>query len=50
MMNSVLNCGAGGWFMIAAGIAWYGVLLLAAVALIKHLSSGRSRPSALSAG
>src|SRR5262249_15664627 len=37
MMESVLNCGTGGWFMIAAGIATYGVLALAGAALVKYL-------------
>jgi hypothetical protein len=36
-MDSVLNCGTGGWFMIAAGIAAYGVLALAGAALVKYL-------------
>ena len=36
-MDSVLNCGTGGWFMIAAGVATYGVLALAGAALIKSL-------------
>jgi hypothetical protein len=36
-MDSVLNCGAGTWFMIAAAIATYGVLALAGAALIKYL-------------
>jgi len=30
------NCGTGGWFMIAAGIATYGVLALAGAALAKY--------------
>jgi hypothetical protein len=37
MLDSVLNCGTGGWFMIAAGIATYGVLALAGAALVKYL-------------
>jgi hypothetical protein len=37
MMNSVLACGANGWLMIAAGVVTYGVLALAAAALIKYL-------------
>ena len=36
-MDSVLNCTEGGWFMIAAGVATYGVLGLAGAALIKYL-------------
>ena len=37
MLDSVLSCSTGGWFMIAAGITTYGVLALAGAALIKHL-------------
>ena len=37
MMDSVLNCGAGGWLMIASGVVTYGVLALAGAALIKYL-------------
>lgn len=37
MMDSVLNCSSGGWFMIAAGIATYGLLALAGTALVKYL-------------
>ena len=37
MLDSVLNCGSGGWFMIAAGIATYSLLALAGAALIKFL-------------
>ena len=36
-MNSLLNCGSGGWFMVTAGIATYGLLALAGAALIKYL-------------
>jgi hypothetical protein len=36
-MDSVLNCSSGGWFMIAAGIASYGLLALGGAALIKYL-------------
>ncbi len=36
-MDSVLNCGSGGWFMLTAGIATYGRLALAGAALIKYL-------------
>jgi hypothetical protein len=36
-MESVLNCSNGGWFMIAAGIATYGLLVLGGAALIKYL-------------
>ena len=36
-MDSVLNCGADGWLMIAAGIVTYGVLALAGAALVKYL-------------
>jgi hypothetical protein len=37
MMDSVLNCGANGWLMIAAGVVTYGVLALAGAALVKYL-------------
>ena len=37
MMDSVLNCGTGGWFMTIAGIVTYGLLGLASAALIKYL-------------
>ena len=37
MMDSVLSCTEGGWFMIAAGITFYGVLALAGAALVKYL-------------
>ena len=37
MLDNVLNCSAGGWFMIAGSVVIYGVLALAGAALIKHL-------------
>ncbi len=37
MMDSVLNCTNGGWFMVAAGITTYALLALAGAALIKYL-------------
>lgn len=37
MMDTVLNCGANGWLMLAAGVLTYGTLTLAAAALIKYL-------------
>ena len=36
-MDSVLNCGSGGWLMVVSAIAIYGVLALAGAALVKHL-------------
>jgi hypothetical protein len=36
-MDGVLSGGSDGWFMIAAGIAIYGLLALAGAALIKYL-------------
>ena len=36
-MDGLLSCSEGGWFMIAAGIATYGVLGLAGAALVKYL-------------
>ena len=42
MMDNLLNCGTGGWLMLAGGIVTYGVLILAGAALVKHLfSSGQ---------
>ena len=40
-MDNILNCGGGSWFMIAAGIATYGVLALAGAALVKYLFFSR---------
>jgi len=37
MMDSVLNCGANGWLMLAVGVVTYGTLVLAGAALIKYL-------------
>ena len=37
MINSILSCTNGGWFMIAAGIATYGLMALAGAALVKYL-------------
>jgi hypothetical protein len=37
MIDSVLNCGAGEWFMIGAGVVTFGVLALAGAALVKYL-------------
>jgi hypothetical protein len=37
LMDSVFNCGTGGWFMIAAAVATYGLLALAGAALVKYL-------------
>ena len=36
-MDSVLNCGASGWLMIAAGVLTYGLLALAGAALVKYI-------------
>ena len=36
-MDSILNCGADSWLMIAAGIATYGLVALAGAALVKYL-------------
>jgi len=47
MMDSVLDCGANGWLMIAGGVVTYGVLALAGAALIKYLFfAGRSSAAA----
>jgi hypothetical protein len=40
MTESVLNCGANGWLMLAAGVVAYGTLVLAGAALIKDLFFG----------
>ena len=46
-MDSVLNCGGNGWFMIASAVVFYGLLALAGAALVKYLlSGGRSRAAA----
>lgn len=37
MMDSMLNCGVGGWLMVAGGVLAYGVLALAGAALVKYL-------------
>ena len=37
MTDTLLNCGANGWLMIAGGLLTYGVLALAGTALIKHV-------------
>jgi len=37
MMDTLLNCGANGWLMIAGGVVTYGVLALVGAALIKYL-------------
>ncbi len=37
MMDTVLNCGANGWLMLAAGVLTYGTLALAGAALVKYL-------------
>jgi hypothetical protein len=36
-MDSVLNCSANAWLMIAAGVVTYGMLALAGAALVKYL-------------
>jgi hypothetical protein len=47
MMDSVLNCGANGWLMIAAGVVTYGLLALAGAALVKYLFfAGRNSATA----
>ena len=37
MTDTLLNCGAHAWPMIAGGLLTYGVLALAGAALVKHL-------------
>ena len=41
-METLLNCSASGWAMIAGAALIYGVLGLAGVALIKYLMTDRS--------
>jgi hypothetical protein len=46
-MDSVLNCGTNGWFMVANGVAIYGVLALVGAALVKYLFfTGNGRATA----
>jgi hypothetical protein len=45
-MDSVLNCGADGWVMIAGAVVMYGVLALAGAALIKYLFTNHSSAAA----
>ena len=45
-MDSALNCGSGGWFMLAASIATYGLLALAGAALVKYLFFANRRGAA----
>ena len=46
MIDNLLNCGTGGWLMIAGGVATYGVLLLAGAGLIKYLFSAHRSSAA----
>jgi hypothetical protein len=46
MMESMLNCGADGWLMIAGGLVTSGVLILAGAALIKYLFSAERNHAA----
>jgi hypothetical protein len=39
-MESLLNCGANGWLMLATGVLTYSTLGLAGAALIKYLFFG----------
>jgi len=41
-MDTLLNCSASGWAMIAGAVLIYGVLGLTGVALIKYLLTDRS--------
>ena len=41
-METLLNCSASGWAMIAGAALIYGVLGLSVVALIKYLMTDRS--------
>ena len=45
-MDGLLNCGANGWLMAAGGIIAYGVLILAAAALVKFLFFAGRRSAA----
>jgi len=47
MTDTLLNCGANGWLMIAGGLLTYGVLALAGTALVKYVFfSTRGSPAA----
>jgi hypothetical protein len=44
MTDALLNCGTGGWFMLASGVVTIGLLALAATALVKYIFfANRSR-------
>lgn len=49
MMQSMLDCGFGGWLMTGTGFLFLAVLMIATAALIKHLffagRGGRGRSS-----
>ena len=42
-MNSLMDCGANGWFMIAGVAMTYGVVALGGAALAKYLFFGSRR-------
>lgn len=42
-MNSLLDCGANGWLMIAGVAVTYGILALGGAALAKYLFFGNRR-------
>ena len=46
MTDTLLNCGANGWLMIAGGVVTYGVLALAGAALVRHLFFSRRHSAA----
>ena len=46
MIDTLLNCGANGWFMLAAGTLTYGTLALAGAALVKYLVFADRNPAA----
>jgi hypothetical protein len=37
MTDTFLNCGIGGWFMLASGVVTFGLLVLAGTALVKYI-------------
>lgn len=44
-MENILNCGPHGWVSIALGVLLSGVLILAAVSLVKDLVSAKGTAS-----
>ena len=45
MQDGVMNCAAGGWWMVGSHVVALVVLILAGAALVKYLFSGGRRQS-----